>query len=119
MRNYIFAPFAASLLLLLSPNSTAQTNTAPSILAKATVATPEEDNYDVKYVKIDLQATNTSTMIAGSSLTRAVVTAPSITEYYFELTSQLTIDSAHFNGQYLPVTQVNGFVNKIVLPAAL
>jgi len=44
---------------------------------KLTVATPEEDYYDVHYVKIDLNATNLSTSISGNSITRGrVVRSP-------------------------------------------
>ena len=89
------------------------------IRAKTTIATPEEDDYDVQYVKLDLSATNTSTAISGVATTVAKVVAASMNEYYFELSDQLTIDSAKVSGQTLAVTQINNYVNKITLPAAL
>ena len=92
---------------------------AKKVKAKTTVATPEENYYDVTYVKMDLAATNTSTAITGQVTTVATVTVPSMSEYFFELTNQLTVDSAKINGQLLPVTQVSNFVNKISLAAPL
>ena len=88
-------------------------------LAKTTVATPEEDYYDVQYVKIDLEATNASTAISGSSITKAKVLTTNFNEYYFELTNQLHIDSAKFNGQIVSVDSINAFVRKIVLSSSL
>jgi aminopeptidase N len=84
--------------------------------ARVTVATPEEDYYDVEYVKMEIEATNLSTAITGHVTTRAKVAAASMGEYYFELSNQLIIDSAKINGGILPVTQVNTWVNKISLP---
>jgi len=86
-----------------------------TIKAKTTVATPQEDDYDVQYVKLDLSATNTSTAISGMGRTVARVTAALLTDYYFELSNQLTIDSARIDGQLYPVTTVNNFVRKIAL----
>jgi aminopeptidase N len=89
------------------------------IRAKTTVATPQEDDYDVQYVKLDIAATNTSTAITGHVTTVATVTAASMTEYYFELSNQLTIDSATINGQAASVVTVNNFVRKIALQSGL
>ena len=86
---------------------------------RTTIATPQEDDYDVQYVKLDLQATNLSTAISGSARTVARVVVPAMNDFYFELSNQLTIDSAKVNGQILPVSQQGAFVNKISLPAAL
>lgn len=86
---------------------------------KLTVADLNENKYDVQYVKIDLTATNLSTSIQGSSTTKAKVIANSLSEYVFELSNQLTIDSAVFNGVNLPVQTINNFVRKIILPNAL
>lgn len=86
---------------------------------KTTVAAPEEDQYDVRYVKIDLSATNLSTAISGSSITKAVVVAPLMSEYFFELSNQLTIDSAKIDGQAITVNTVNTYLRKAVLPAVL
>jgi aminopeptidase N len=83
---------------------------------KTTVAAPEEDDYDISYVKMDIKATNTSTAIEGHVTTVARVVVPAMAEYYFELSDQLTIDSAKINGQLLPVTTLTSFVKKIGLP---
>jgi aminopeptidase N len=89
------------------------------VKAKTTVATPEEDYYDISYVKMEIVATNTSTAIEGHVTTVARVVAPTMSEYYFELSDQLIIDSAKINGQLLTVTQVNTFVRKVTLLSAI
>ncbi len=98
-------------------NYCSQSNTG--VKAKVTVATPEEDYYDVHYIKLDLNATNQSTAISGSATTKATVVVPSMSEYYFELINQLTIDSAKVDGQLMPVTSVSSVVHKIALPTPL
>src|SRR5687768_11424887 len=65
--------------------------------AKTAVASPAEDLYDVKYVKLDLAMNNMTTDLSGSVLTSAV-TVQAMTQYVFELNPQLTIDSIKFNG---------------------
>ena len=53
--------------------------------ARGTVASSEEDKYDVKYVKLNLNLTNVSTALSGDVTTNAMVVAPSISTYVFEL----------------------------------
>jgi aminopeptidase N len=89
------------------------------IRAKTTVAATQEDDYDVQYVKLDIAATNTCTAITGHVTTVVKVTAATLSEYYFELSNQLTIDSATINGQIASVVNVSNFVSKIVLPITL
>ena len=89
------------------------------VKAKTTVASPEEDYYDIRYVKMEIAATNTSTAIEGHVTTVARVVVPTMTEYYFELSDQLAIDSAKINGQIVTVTQVNTFVRKVALPTPI
>ena len=86
--------------------------------AKTTVADVAEDNYDVKYVKFDLNMSNSSTHIDGNVSTTAMVTASSLSAYVFELNPLLTIDSVLFNGSLLPVTGA-GVVRTVTLPASL
>ncbi|MEI8280119.1 MAG: M1 family aminopeptidase [Bacteroidota bacterium] len=87
-------------------------------MAKTTVLSPDENNYDVKYVKLDLNLTNQSTAINGNVTTKAIVIAASMPQYVFELNSLLTIDSAKINGQILPVTNAVD-THTVVLPTAL
>lgn len=68
-------------------------------LAKTTVASPLEEGYDVKYVKLDLAMSNQNTTLSGNALTKAVVLAANFPEYVFELDPQLTIDSVKIDGQ--------------------
>lgn len=87
--------------------------------AKATVASPEEDYYDVKYVQLDLQMNSTSTDITGDVTTHAQVRVSSLSQYVFELSSQLTIDAVYINGTPAPsITQVGSIV-QVALPLAL
>ena len=65
---------------------------------RTTVADPAEDEYDVKYVKFNLNVTNTSTALSGDVTTTAKVTASSMASYVFELDTAYTIDSAKING---------------------
>lgn len=83
-------------------------------MAKTTVAAIEEEQYDIKYVKFDISLTNESTAISGSVVTQAIVTAPILTEYVFELTDTLTIDSVKIFNQVRPVSH-NGYVHKVSL----
>jgi aminopeptidase N len=86
--------------------------------AKPTIADAREDNYDVKYVHLDLEVSNLNTQIKGSATTNAKVTSANMAYYVFELTDQLTVDSLKFNGVSLPVTD-SGYVRIASLPAPL
>lgn len=66
--------------------------------ARVTVADPAEENYDVKYVKLDLSLGNLSTSLNGSAVTTAVTVVSSFSSYVFELDTLLTVDSAFING---------------------
>ncbi len=65
---------------------------------KTTVASSEEEKYDMKYVKLDLEMTNTTTTLGGSVITTAQVVAPSMSAYVFEMKSPLVLDSVHIDG---------------------
>lgn len=88
------------------------------MVAKTTVASVAEDNYDVKYVKFDLNVSNTSTHIAGNVTTTATVVASSLSTYVFELNTLLTIDSVLINGAIRPFT-TTGVVRTVTLAAPL
>src|SRR4051812_21515916 len=72
--------------------------------AKITVGNPVEDDYDIKYLKFNLNMTNTSTFISGDVITYAKVISPSMLVYAFELDTELTVDSVFINGILHPVT---------------
>lgn len=91
---------------------------AANVVAKTTVADSGENQYDVKYVKLDLNLNNTSISLAGNATTKAQVVAATMNTYTFELDSSLTIDSLLFNGQMLPVT-TSGPVRKAALTTSL
>lgn len=88
-----------------------------NLLAKPTIGDPLEENYDVKYVHLDLSLDNGSTDLKGIATTKALTTV-SMNEYAFELIGDYTIDSLKFNGTLRPVT-LTGYVRKVSLPAAL
>jgi hypothetical protein len=46
--------------------------------AKTTVNHPDEDKYDVKYVKLNLEMSNVSTTLSGDVTTQVQVTASSL-----------------------------------------
>lgn len=71
---------------------------------KTTIVTPEEDYYDVQYVKLEINADNTSTAIVGHTTTIANVIVSSMNMYAFELSAQLTIDSVKMNGVMMNVS---------------
>ncbi len=74
--------------------------------SKATVASIAEEEYDIKYVDFRLKVTDTSTYIEGNVTTTAQVVVSVMSDYYFELDTTMTIDSAFINGALLPVTSV-------------
>src|SRR5690606_35586 len=80
-------------------------------LAKTTIATPEEDDYDITYLQFNISLTNTATTISGDVMTTAKVAAATMPVYAFELDGQLTIDSFKFNGQLMTVNST-GAVRK-------
>lgn len=83
-------------------------------LAKTTVASPLEDNYDVKYVQLDVSVTNQDNSINGNATTRALVVVPMLSDYVFELHPMLTVDSVKINGQLHTVSSA-GYVRTIAL----
>lgn len=86
--------------------------------AKTTIATIEENDYDVKHLKFNLALTNTSTYVSGDVTTTAQVTATTMPVYAFELDAAITIDSFKLNGVLMPVTSA-GAVRKVTLSSAL
>ncbi|MES2702821.1 MAG: M1 family aminopeptidase [Bacteroidota bacterium] len=77
---------------------------AQAAAAKTTVASAAEENYDVKYVKLDLNMTNANVSISGNAITKAVCVVPSMPSYVFELEPPLVIDSVLIDGVLRPVT---------------
>lgn len=115
---YRHSKYCALILSLCALSSYGQIRHHAAPHAKTTVASLQELDYDVQYVKLDITATNASTAISGHVTTRAKVTASSMNDYVFEMSQQLTIDSAKINGQILPVS-ATGVINTISLPGSL
>ena len=76
------------------------------------------DFYDVTYHKLDLSVTNTSTYLEGKVTTRAMVTAPEMNLFVFELHPSLMVDSVKINGvDCSPV--MNGNYRECTLSASI
>jgi len=87
-------------------------------VAKPTVESTEEDKYDMKYVKLDIEMSNVTTTLGGSVITEAQVVASSMDNYVFELEAPLIIDSVWVDGVSLSWT-TSGDAHTVSLPAAL
>jgi len=87
-------------------------------LKKTTLSDTAENNYDIKYLKFNLNLNNTSTSINGNVTTYAQVTASSFSTYVFELNNVLTIDSLKINGTLASVS-TTGNVRKVTLTSTL
>lgn len=85
--------------------------------AKTTIADSREDNYDMKYVKMNLSMSNVTTAIEGDVTTMAMVTAPSMSEYVFELKPPLVVDSVLIDG-VRQTADTSGTVCTVTLDAA-
>lgn len=83
---------------------------------KTTIASPEEDKYDVKYVKFDIALTNLSVAISGNVTTTAVSATPLLQSYVFELDTQLTIDSVIINGHAASFS-TNSNIRTTIMPS--
>lgn len=99
-------------------NECSRANKKKRAVHKPTIATPEENDYDVKGLKFDINLTNTSTEVSGNVITYARTVIPSFSTYAFELDTALTIDSVMFDGQLVSVTSTNA-VRKVNLGAPL
>ena len=82
---------------------------------RTTIADTAENQYDVKYVKLDLNMTNTTTTVSGCATTKAVVTAPYMSKYVFELIVALHVDSVLVDGVACSMTS-SGDVRTATLP---
>lgn len=85
---------------------------------KATIATPEEDYYDVKYVKFNIELSNLNTTVSGDVTTTAVTNVANFGTYAFELDSLIIIDSFKLNNQ-LQLVISNGKVRRVTMPVPM
>ncbi len=79
---------------------------------------PLMDNYDMKYMKLELNVTNTSTYVSGGVKFRAEIINNPIDTFVFELNSALTVDSIRKGGQLLSYNQIGDLVFA-VLPSTI
>jgi len=59
----------------------------------------ELDEYDVKFYKLDVEVTNTSTFIKGNTIIGAVSQVSGLNQFVIELISDLTVDSVLINDE--------------------
>jgi len=89
----------------------------PRVAHKGTVLSPKEDDYDVVHVKLDISLDNANTNVSGNAITTAKVTRPDgITEYAFELNTNMTIDSVLVNGVLSPTANPSSYLRITTLP---
>lgn len=86
--------------------------------AKPSVAAPEEDMYDVRHIKMDLELTNESVALSGSVTATIKVGAVPLDKYVFELDPQFTIDSVIINGKQC-VWSTNEYIRTAILDTPL
>ena len=106
---------SCSLLLILTINLSAQQYRKHSG-NKTTLADPGENNYDVKYLRFNLNVTDTSVHISGDVSTTAMAVTP-MSSYVFELDTLMIIDSASIDGIWCPLPTTTGaFVRTLTMP---
>lgn len=88
-------------------------------MAKTTATIPEEDYYDITYVKFNISLTNISTAISGDVSTTAKVLISNFTTYVFELDTSITIDSFKLNNQLQTVQTIGPATRKVILSSSL
>lgn len=88
-------------------------------LQKTTVATPEENDYDIKGLKFNLSLSNTSTYVSGDVTTYARTNIANFSVYAFELNGVMTIDSLKVNGQLNSNISTTSAVRKVTLTTPL
>src|ERR1043165_7428138 len=86
--------------------------------AKSAIASPLLEQYDVKYVKLDLSMNNLNTTISGNATTRAVGVS-TMSQYAFELRDTLPIDSVKFNGMLITASTLSENVKAVTIPSVL
>ena len=108
------------MLFLSAVNLSAQKHHNSHSGNKTTLLDAGEGNYDIKYLKFNLNVSDTSLHVVGDVSTTAQVVAASMSSYVFELDTLMVIDSAKVDGTLLltPITHA-GFARSMTLPATL
>ena len=121
----IFIAFLTSVLQMLSVVQAQRVNNFEKnkfsdfkISKRAKAPNNLENNYDVKFYKIDLRASDTSTYISGNVTINAVVQNVAIDTLVFELIDTLIVDSIIVNGVNYNFIHYNDEI-KIIIPSPL
>lgn len=75
------------------------------------VSYPGDQNFDVKYYKLDVALTYSPQNIEGAVTVNAVVTSNNVTSIYLDLTNPLIVDSVKLNGSITAFTHQEDVVN--------
>ena len=78
----------------------------------------EMDKYDVKFYKIDLDVTNTSSFISGSTTINIVSKVNGLNEIVLQLSTRLSVSSVYANNQQVYFAHKNDFL-RITLQSPL
>ncbi len=114
---FIFLPFCGS---TFAHNYCADQRARNTKLhtAKTTLASSLLEQYDVHYIKLDLNLSPLNTQLSGNAITGAT-TLQSMSTYAFELNDSLVIDSAFFNGVAVTPSRISANLRGLTLPTAL
>ncbi len=72
---------------------------------------PGDQNFDVKYYKLDIALTYSPQNIKGSVTVNAVITENNVTSFYLDLTNPLIVDSVKLNGSLTTFSHQEDAVN--------
>ncbi len=103
------------------PDVCAKQHLAGKLVNKPDIATPEENDYDVNYLFLNISLSNVNTYVSGHTTTRAKVVAANMPVYAFELSSDLMLDSVKMDNVVVSPTDIQtiGNVRKVTLPVPL
>jgi len=106
--------FSQTKIHFLSPKSF----TIPFLSSAAPGYSLQEEKYDVTFYFIDLEVTNLSTFIKGSSMLHAKRTVGEIDTFVVELSQKLSVDSVFLQNKKQNAFSQQGDLLKIVIPLA-
>lgn len=86
---------------------------------KTTLASPEENDYDVTGLKFQLELNNTSTDVTGMVTTHARTNINNFSLYAFELNGVFTIDSVVVNNNTYTNVSTTGSARKVSLTSSI
>ena len=98
-------PYITLSMLAQNPCSIAKINSGAHTPVASTSLTNLENNYDLKFYHLNLNAERTNKFVSGSVRCLATVKSTTLDSFAFELYNSHTIDSVVINGANLPVSR--------------